>query len=252
MKKTDNWELLERICNQVKNVKPIDKEEEIRLYSKIISKNKIKEVRGRLIEGYMWLVVKISGQLLVDKCSNRDDILNSGILELCRCANKFKIEPGKKFVNFASKCIRGRMWKEMRRSDSMVPIPRIKDDVGYRINNIISLSTIVYKDRGKDSSVHELWEFIPDPNQLDIDEKIDQERFCNKFRLIFNKVLKEEPISREIIVDSEGLFDEDRISVIEAGKRKGMINRQLSHWYKSKGMRLLRESGEIRELYESL
>lgn len=119
------------------------------------------------------------------------------------------------------------------------------------MNSIISLSTVIHRDKINSDLVCELWEIIPDPNQEDLDEKIDEERFHIKFKKAFNEALRDMPEVRDLIIDSEGLFGRDKVSVAKAGEVRGML-RSTSHKRKSRGLRVLRESKGMRGLYNSL
>lgn len=250
MRRIDDWELWARMNEEVKRINPINETEETNLYSDIKSGNETVRARERLTKGYLWLVLKISNQLLVDKHSNRDDVFNSGVSELCECTSRFRVEPGKKFINFAGNCIRGRMWREMRKNDGMVPIPRMKKDLDQRESNIISLSTEVCRDKRSDS-VCELWDIIPDPNQVDLDDKIDSDRFQEKFNKVFNRSLRGMPKVRDTIIDSEGLFGNDKISMDELSQLRG-VTKSAGYKCRSRGLEILRRSKGMQELYNNL
>lgn len=248
MRKIKDWELWERVCAQVKSVKPITENEEREIYSTIASEEDSRVARQRLIDGYLWLVLKMSNQLFAEEYSNRDDIINSGILRLCWCADKFKVKKEKRFLDFASNSVRGIMWREIQRTDGMTPVPRLKKELEKRMKETISLSTVIGDGEGRSC---ELWEMIPDPNCVDVDKKIDQDRFKERFREEFDRLLRGMSFSKEMIVRSMGLFGLDRQSVATLSMMQSM-SRQGVYKYINKGLEVLKGSMEMRELYNQL
>lgn len=243
MKYIEDWPLWELLTDRVNSINRINSEEEQELYNKIELKIDEKESKHRLIEGYIWMVMKKAAELYVDCYYMRDDVLCSGLITLCKCGDKFDPTQGRSFINYVSKSVGGAMWRRMATDDYKPLRPN-------RNLNISLFSANTPIQMGMESSNEEYFEFIDtleDRTLISPEDKIDLDNFLSRFNQELDRIFESDLKTKMIIKCCYGLGIYKEISTYEVARILG-VSHQAIDWRKKKGLRWIKQSSEMQRL----
>lgn len=189
--------------------KPLSSEEEA-CYIRVLQEengDKVKEARQILIERNLRLVAHIAKKY-VNTDEDMEDLISIGTIGLIKAVHTFDAGKGK-LVTYAARCIENELLMRLRAKRKCSKEVSLYEPIGTdKEGNEINLLDVIEQE------------------QVDIVERMEQEKKLGKLASIMNKVLNSR--EKEIIILRYGLLDGEEVTQREIGKRYGISRSYVS------------------------